>query len=118
MKYALELLTSHIFALYSIGEFRLFHKLCQIYYSLDETRLKLLANALCSSESQVAKATAILLLNKIPKMLASHSERFGVQLFDLSNEKADSSGYKAILARDALTGNLLSNSNAIPLELH
>lgn len=114
MKYALELLTSHIFALYSIGEFRLFHKLCQIYYSLDETRLKLLANALCSSESQVAKATAILLLNKIPKMLASHSERFGVQLFDLSNEKADSSGYKAILARDALTGNLLSNSNAIP----
>lgn len=114
MKYALQLLTSHIFALYSIGEFRLFNKLCQIYYSLDETRLKLLGNVLSSSESQAAKAKAILLLNKIPKMLASHNERLGGQSFDLSNEKADTSGYKAILARDALTGNLLSNSNAIP----
>lgn len=110
IKYALELLTSHIFALYSIGDFRRFHKLSLIYFSLDETRLKLFTEILTSSEEKVAKETAILLLNKIPKILGSRK----VQNNESNRENSDSSGYKAVLARYELTGELLSNSNSIP----
>lgn len=114
IKYTLELLTSQIFALYSIGEFRLFNELTPIYYNLDETRLKLLTGTLTTNETQVAKETATFLLSKIPKKLASKSARLNTHSYDLENQDTDVSGYKAILARDALSGTLLSNENAIP----
>ncbi|KAG2733065.1 hypothetical protein G9P44_004055 [Scheffersomyces stipitis] len=114
IRHALELLTSHIFALYSIGEFRLFNKLSTIYFSLNETRIKLNHNLLTANESQVARETATFLLNKIPKKLASKSARLNFQSYDLDNDNTDISGYKAVLSRDALSGDLLSNLNATP----
>lgn len=117
IKHALELLTSHIYALYSIGEFRLFNKLTAIYYNLHETRVKLHNNLLTSNEIQVTKETATFLLSKIPKKLASKQARLNTANYDLDNQYTDISGYKAILSRDAFTGDLLSNDNSTPSRL-
>lgn len=114
IKYALVLLTSHIFALYSIGEFRLFNKLSGIYYSLYQARLKLLNGILTDNEAKVAKETATFLLDKIPKKLASRAARLNAVSYDLDNLNTDISGYKAILSRDTTSGDLLSNDNALP----
>jgi hypothetical protein len=117
IKHSLEVLTSHIFALYSIGEFKLFNKLSSIYHDLYEARIKLHNNLLMSSEIQVTKETATMLLNKIPKELASRSVRLNASSFDLDNRYTDTSGYKAILARDEKSGNLLSSANSTPSKL-
>lgn len=117
IKYALVLLTSHIFALYSIGEFRLFNKLSTIYYNLDKARIKLLNSMLTDNEAKVAKETATFLLDKIPKKLASRAARLNAVSYDLDNQNTDISGYKAILSRDTTSGDLLSNDNALPPRL-
>lgn len=114
IRHALGLLTSHIFALYSIGEFRLFNKLSSIYYELNEARIKLTHGLLTINEAQVAKETVTFLLNKIPKKLASKAARLNSTSYDLDNQYTDTSGYKTILSRDTITGELLSNDTAIP----
>lgn len=115
--YAMNLLTSHIFALYSIGEFRLFNTLSQVYRGLDETRVKLTHNLLTEKEVHTAEETATLLLNTIPKKLASRQARMNVSAYDLDNKYTDISGYKAVLARDTFNGTLLSLDNARPAHL-
>lgn len=115
--YAMNLLTSHIFALYSIGEFRLFNKLSEIYQGLDEIRVKLTHNTLTENEIQVAKETATFLLNKIPKKLALKAARLNEKSYDLDFKNTDISGYKAILARNAFSGALVSLDNASPSQL-
>lgn len=117
IKHALGLLASHIFALYSIGEFRLFNKLSMVYNNLDETRIKLSNDMLTSSEMVIAGETATFLLNKIPKKLASRAARLNERSYDLDNQYTDISGYKAILARASRTGKLLSTNNAVPSEI-
>lgn len=117
IKSALELLTSHIFALYSIGEFRLFNKLSQIYYKLHETRVRLHNDLLTTNEIKSTREIATYLLNKIPKKLASKSARLNSSNYDLDNENTDISGYKAILSRDTASGDLLSNDNSAPSKL-
>lgn len=115
--YAMNLLTSHIFALYSIGEFRLFNKLSGIYHSLDETRIKLTHSSLTHNETQVAKETATYLLSTIPKKLASRAARLNETSYDLDNKNTDISAYKAVLARDAFSGALMSFDNSKPAQL-
>lgn len=117
MKDVIELLTSHIFAFYSIGDFHIFYELSQIYNSLDELRLKLVHDILTSSEAKMAKDIVIYLLNKIPKVLSSRDSQLSVQLKGLNRDNADISGYTAMFARDTSTGGLLSNSNSIPLSI-
>ncbi|CAI5756601.1 unnamed protein product [Candida verbasci] len=114
IKYSLELLNSHIFTLYSMGEFRLFSKLSQIYFELHETRIKLVKELLTDDEAQVARETATYLLNKIPKKLASKAARLNSKSYDLENENSDTSGYKSILSRDAETGEVLTLETATP----
>ncbi|CAH6718261.1 DOCK-like protein 1 [[Candida] jaroonii] len=114
IKYDLNLLTSHIFALYSIGEFRLFNKLSGIYFDLEEARIKLKYNLLTHDEVISTKEKAVFLLNKIPKKLASKSARLNENSYDLDNKDTDISGYKTILARDCKTGDLLNNDNSFP----
>lgn len=115
--YAMNLVTSHIFALYSIGEFRLFGRLSQIYSSLDEIRITLTHSQLTRNEVQVAKETATFLLNQIPKKLASRAARLNDKSYDLDNKYTDISAYKAVLARDAFDGSLLNFDNALPSQL-
>ncbi|CCE83282.1 Piso0_003854 [Millerozyma farinosa CBS 7064] len=112
--YTLSLLNTHIFALYSMGEYRLFDKLTKIYFNLDDLRIKLSKNILTSNELQIAKENAIFLLNKIPKKLASDADRLALVDNDTDNEVVDTSGYKAILARDSSTGSLLSTDHTLP----
>lgn len=110
--YAMNLLTSHIFALYSIGEFRLFNELSTVYHQLDEVRVKLTHSFLTSNEVHVSKELATYLLSTIPKKLASRAARLNERSYDLDNKNTDISGYKAILARDAFDGSLLTFENA------
>lgn len=72
---------------------------------------------LTKNETQVAKETATFLLAKISKKLASRAARLNSASYDLDNQNTDISGYKAILSRDAYTGNLLSNDNEIPSKI-
>lgn len=115
--YAMNLLTSHIFALYSIGEFRLFNTLSLIYNNLDEIRVTLTHSSLTKNEVQVAKETATFLLNQIPKKLASRAARLNDKSYDLDNKNTDISAYKAVLARDTFNGSLLSFENSLPSQL-
>lgn len=117
IKEEIEMLTSHIFMFYSIGEFNLFYELLLIYYDLYELRFKLLHDILTSRETKMAKSSVIHLLNKISKVLASGYEGLSSLLYSSNKEKIDISGYKAILARDTLTGDFLSYSNSIPLRI-
>lgn len=110
IKDAIELLTSYIFTFYSIGKFHLFYELSLIYYDLYELRLKLLHDILTLRETKMVKGSVIHLLNKISKVIASEYDGH-------SEENIDTHGYKAMLPRDRLTGDLLSYSNSIPLRV-
>ncbi|EGV65727.1 Deoxycytidine kinase 1 [Yamadazyma tenuis] len=114
LKYTLNLLTAHIFALYSIGEFRLFNKLSQNYTELEEARVKLTHNLLTVDEVQSTKENVTFILDKIPKKLASKAARLNDVSYDLDNAGTDISGYKAILARQGDTGELLNFDNSLP----
>ncbi|KAI5964885.1 DCK1 [Candida pseudojiufengensis] len=114
IKFSLELLTSQIFALYSMGEFKLFNKLSSIYLDLYETRTKLMYDLLTKEETQIARESANFLLNKISKKLASKSARMSSESHDLENEGNDVAGYKSILSRDSNTGTLLNLKNSTP----
>ncbi|KAM9937985.1 hypothetical protein OXX80_002499 [Metschnikowia pulcherrima] len=115
--YAMNLLTSHIFALYSIGEFRLFNKLSAVYRELDENRVKLTSNTLTQHEVQVARETTTHLLGKIGKKLASKAARLNEKSYDLDNKNTDISAYKAVVARDGRDGSLVSLQTASPAQL-
>lgn len=115
--YTLNLLTSHIYAMYSIGEFRLFKKLASIFTELDETRVKLISGGTTRNELRVVEETATHLLSMIPKLLASKAARMNEKSYDLENKGTDISGYKAVLARDAFSGELLSLENTLPSQL-
>lgn len=117
IKNALELLNFHLFGLYSIGEFKLFNNLLKIYYTLHEARVKIDNDLLNSNEIQDTKEIAVFSLNKIPKKLASRASRLNSINYDLDNDFTDILGYKAILARDSFTGELLSNDNCTPSRL-
>lgn len=106
----LEIMVSHSFALYSIGEFMLFQEFSQIYTQLDEIRLFLVEDQLTSFESEKAKATASYLLNRIPKQLLSKNARYNAEAYGVQNFDSDVRGYKTILARDR-EGSLLSREN-------
>ncbi|EMG50595.1 hypothetical protein G210_2071 [Candida maltosa Xu316] len=114
IKHSLELLNAHIFAVYAKSEFRLFDKLTSIFYSLYETRLKLNNHLLTSEEAIVARETATFLLNKIPKVLASKATRLNQKSYDLDNPDTDVAGYKSILSRHSVTGEILSLETATP----
>lgn len=117
IKDAIELLTSHIFTFFSIGEFGLFYELSLINYELYELRFKLLHDILTTKETEIAKRSAINLLNKFPKVLASGYERISFLFNGSDKENSDTYGYKALLARDTFTGSILSYSNSIPLRI-
>lgn len=115
--YAINLLTSHIFELYSMGEFRLFNKLFDTYKKLDEMRVKLTNEMLTRDEIRITKETVTSLISSIPKNLASRAARVNEECYDLDNKNTDVSAYKAVLARDTADGTLLSLALALPSQL-
>ncbi|GMM33848.1 Dck1 protein [Saccharomycopsis crataegensis] len=101
---AISLLSSHIYSLYSVGEFSLSLKLGSLYYELDEIRIKLSYNLCTKAEKNVARKSVALLLSKIAKLLSSK----GINKVDRKSSaiKYDTAGYEAILARNPETGEL------------
>lgn len=114
---AINLLTSHIFELYSMGEFRLFNKLLDIYNRLDEMRVILTHETLTQNEVRITKETVTSLFSLIPKSLASRAARSNEECYDLDNKHTDVSAYKAVLARDTIDGTLLSMLLSLPSQL-
>ncbi|ODV64036.1 guanine nucleotide exchange factor DCK1 ASCRUDRAFT_78986 [Ascoidea rubescens DSM 1968] len=108
---AISLLSSHIYSLYSVGEFNLSLKLGNLYYELDEIRIKLNYNLCTKAEKNLARKNASLLLSKIAKLLSSK----GINRFDKTNSaiKYDVSGYEAIMSRDPLNGDLFDYNNSL-----
>ncbi|CUM66204.1 uncharacterized protein PRCAT00003863001 [Priceomyces carsonii] len=112
---SLEQLCAFIYATYSYGDFKLFNNLCEIYYSLNNTRIKLANEILTHHERELAKETITFLLNKSAKLLASSSSVNEESQRSQSNTSG-ASGFKSILARDAISGKLLSKESS-PLRI-
>ncbi|ODV94798.1 hypothetical protein PACTADRAFT_24362, partial [Pachysolen tannophilus NRRL Y-2460] len=112
IKSATLFLVSHIYALYSLGEFQLFNKLVELYSELDDIRLTL-GNDLCTKNERIyLKKEASALLTKISKYLASRGKLNKFEEKEKDRLAAgDVSGYEAILARSPETGELLASSD-------
>lgn len=103
----LGLLSSHIYAMYSAGEFTIYEKLTILFYKLDAICVRLRFGLMTSSEYvKIIKAASSLLTN-MSKLISSK----GGSDKDASSSNqitSDPSGVEAIFARDINTGELLS----------
>ncbi|RKP30154.1 putative guanine nucleotide exchange factor [Metschnikowia bicuspidata] len=115
--YAMNHLATHIFALYCMGELRLANKLLDVYAQLDRLRVKLARQTLTHDEETLARKTIAAHLCSIPKYLASRAVRSSEECYDLDNAHTDVSANKAVLARDAASGSILSLMLALPSQL-
>lgn len=103
----LSVLSSHIYGIYSAGEFALFEKLTKAFYELDAIRSKLQFNLLTSYELIKVRRLASSLLASISKLIASQNKAYtGTTSFN--QVTVDPSGAEGILARNIDTGELLS----------
>ncbi|ODQ78858.1 hypothetical protein BABINDRAFT_162531 [Babjeviella inositovora NRRL Y-12698] len=105
---AIVSLNNHIYALYAMGEFNLFHKLTHLYNELDELRIKITYTLCTSSEMEAAFKFAAVILGKISKLLGLRDLKSSQNNFTANS---DTQGYEAILARDANTGEMFDKSN-------
>ncbi|ODV84323.1 hypothetical protein CANARDRAFT_29204 [[Candida] arabinofermentans NRRL YB-2248] len=103
---ALKNVAVHIYALYAMNDFNLFKKLVDIYDELDSIRLNLSHDLLTKYELSVSKKQAVLLLNKIAKLLASRSYSHT----NKHNKRKDIGGYEAIFSRDESTAEIYSSN--------
>lgn len=109
--YAMNLLATQVYALYSVGEFRLFNNLVKVYRELDEIRVKL-GSEIMGHEKAATEERATLLLNSIGKHLASRANRL-YETYDLDHQHTDVSARKAVFARGK-NGNLLTLESTPP----
>lgn len=103
----LGLLSSHIYAMYSAGEFTIYEKLTLLFYKLDSIRVRLRFGLMTSSEYVKIIRAACSLLTNMSKLISSK----GGSDNDASSSNqitSDPSGVEAIFARDINTGELLS----------
>ncbi|KAL3231494.1 DOCK-like protein 1 [Nakaseomyces bracarensis] len=103
----LSLLCSHIYWMYSFGEFDIYSKLVGLYYDLDNIRLRLRMHLTTDIERIKITRAANSLLAKISKFISSkgRTNRF---LLDVRSSNPDPYGFEGIFARDIITGELLS----------
>lgn len=103
----LSLLCSHIYWMYSFGEFEIYSKLVGLYYDLDNIRLRLRLQLTTDIERIKITRAANSLLAKISKFISSkgRTNRF---LLDVRSNNPDPYGFEGIFARDIITGELLS----------
>lgn len=103
----LGLLSSHIYGVYSSGDFALFQKLTNAFYELDAIRSRLQFSLLTSYELIKVRRLASALLASIGKLIASKHKSFaGATSFNQVTE--DPSGAEGIFGRNVETGELLS----------
>ncbi|CCF56003.1 hypothetical protein KAFR_0A05680 [Kazachstania africana CBS 2517] len=101
-------LCSHIFAMYSAGEFIIYEKLTSLFYELDNIRLKLLFGLTTESERILLIRSASCELSKISKFISSKGKPNKFLLNNTAPIAPDPYGFESVFARDVNTGKLLS----------
>lgn len=101
----LALISSHVYAMYSAGEFTIYEKLIELYYELDSIRLRLQFNLTTDSERITIIRTSTCLLTRISKFISSQgrSNRFFLKDAPASS---DPYGFEGIFSRDINNGEL------------
>ncbi|CCK69081.1 guanine nucleotide exchange factor DCK1 KNAG_0B06540 [Huiozyma naganishii CBS 8797] len=103
----LAVLCSHIYAMYSAGEFTIYEKLTQLHYQLDAIRLKLEYGLTTAHERAVTVHSATTLLVKIAKFFSARG-RTNRLITNGAPIVPDPRGYEGIFARSSHTGELLT----------
>lgn len=107
----LKNLSAVIFALYAQNDFSFFGKLVTIYHELDDIRLNLSHNLLTKFEEELARRNAVLLFNRIAKLLASSGGKINRASVPAT---PDVKGNQSVLSRDPITAELYSFSDDSP----
>lgn len=108
------LLSSHIYRMYSIGEFEVFRNMVSLYHQLDSLKLRLSFNLVTQTERTIVIRSASALLTNFSKLISSKSQPTQFNGGDSQNatvfnpQKLDSAGYESVFGRDIDTGQLLS----------
>ncbi|SCV99424.1 LAFE_0A02850g1_1 [Lachancea fermentati] len=108
----LALLVSHIYSMYSFGEFETAEHLAELYYRLDDIRLRLEFNLTTKQELEKLIKFSSALSYKIAKFISVKGMR-NRYAFD-GTTIVDSSGYGSVLCRDIETGELYEYEKITP----
>ncbi|AET40873.1 guanine nucleotide exchange factor DCK1 Ecym_7016 [Eremothecium cymbalariae DBVPG len=107
----LSLLCSHIYSMYTSGDFEIYDWLMRLYYQLDDVRLTLENNLVTLEERNQLVGQVIALTTKIARYLSTK----GANKFERTNSSTvDPTGYDSILTRDLSTGNFLTYNDSDP----
>lgn len=106
------LLSSHIYRMYSLGEFEVFRNMVSLYHKLDSLILRLRFDLVTQTERTIVIRSASALLTNFSKLISSKGEpaqsSAGNDQNAFNPQKSDSAGYESIFGRDIDTGKLLS----------
>ncbi|CAI4035316.1 hypothetical protein SMKI_12G4670 [Saccharomyces mikatae IFO 1815] len=103
----LSLISSHVYSMYSIGEFAIYRKMIKLYYDLDTIRFRLSMDLTTETEKINLIRAATSLRTKIAKFLSS-TYRKNKLVANYTPRNPDPYGFEGIFARDINTGELLS----------
>ncbi|CAI4047115.1 guanine nucleotide exchange factor DCK1 SKDI_12G4460 [Saccharomyces kudriavzevii IFO 1802] len=103
----LSLISSHVYSMYSIGEFTIYRKMIKLYYDLDTIRFRLSMDLTTETEKINLIREATSLRTKIAKFLSS-TYRKNKLIANSTPRNPDPYGFEGIFARDISTGELLS----------
>lgn len=103
----LVLLSSHIYSMYSAGEFVICEKLSNLFYELESVRMRMLFNLMTSSESVTITRTISCLLTNMSKLMSAKGQ---TDQFNNSSDRltCDPAGIEAVFGRNITTGELLT----------
>lgn len=113
------LLSSHIYRMYSLGEFEIFRKMIGLYHQLDSLTLRLRFGLVTQTERTKVIRSSSALLTNMSKLISScnKSEEYNSVSANgntdqhstaFNPKKSDIVGYESIFGRDIDTGQLLS----------
>lgn len=117
------LLSSHIYRMYSLGEFEVFRNMISLYHQLDSLTLRLRFSLLTQTERTKVIRSASALLTNISKLISSRGKSNqsnggnDQNAFTFNPQKSDSAGYESVFGRDVDTGQLLSYDTSSVQEL-
>lgn len=108
----LGVLVSHIYSMYSFGEFEIAQNLTELYYELDSIHLKLQLKLTTGNERKKVLKAACALLCKISRFISSKGMRNKFE--HVHSTVVDPSGYESILSRDINSGELYDYVDTTP----
>ncbi|SCU98551.1 LADA_0H13828g1_1 [Lachancea dasiensis] len=109
----LSQLVSHIYSMYSFGEFDVAENMSDLFYKLDDIRLRLKYNLATKAEHVQLVRDMCATSYKIAKYISSKTLNAASLKDELANV-VDSSGYGGILCRDMNSGKLYKTGETSP----